>query len=116
MKYKNRITSNHGYSFDSRLESALYDLLLLREKAGEITELRVKPNVYLTNARILAIPDFWAIHATTGDSIYFEAKGIELPVWRIKRKLWIYYGPGILEVWKGSYQRPYLHETIYPKG
>jgi hypothetical protein len=54
LKYKNKKTFSRGWSFDSKLESAVYEMLLLQEKAGEIKGIRVKPNVYLTKARILS--------------------------------------------------------------
>lgn len=101
-------------SFASELEAALYDLLMLRERAGEFRDLRCQPQVYLTDARIVMKPDFIA-YDEEQRPLYFEAKGFETDIWRLKRRLWEYYGPGPLEVWKGSAKRPRLVEIITPK-
>lgn len=115
LKYRNIKTSAGGFSFDSKAEASLYAILRLREAAGEISDIAVKPNVHLTDAKILCIPDFSYIDATSGSTIYAEMKGFETPVWRIKRRLWKFYGPGPLEVYMGSYKNPTLRETIIPQ-
>lgn len=98
----------------SKLEAALYNLLKLREMAQELTELKTQVQVYLTRARIIYKPDF--SYYEGGILTYAESKGFETPEWRIKRRLWKCYGPGKLLVYKGSYKRLYLHETIIPEG
>lgn len=113
LKYRNKKTNKSGYSFDSKLEVAVYEMLVLQLKAGELKEIRVKPNVRLTDAKILAIPDFMVTNKDDTES-YVEAKGYETDVWRIKRRLWKHYGPGPLLVYKGTYKKPFLHETIVP--
>jgi len=72
--------------------------------------------VYLTKARILYIPDFKVFDHGLGDFSWEEFKGFETDTWRIKRRLWLNYGPGILNVWKANRAGVYLHETIKPKG
>lgn len=101
-------------SFASKLESALYDLLCLMEKAGEITNIKCQDHVYLTDARIQMIPDFRAYDIKLNTVVYYEAKGFETAVWRIKRKLWAYYGPGPLRIYMGSHKRLYLAEELLP--
>lgn len=113
-KYKAVRVTRGGRSFASKLESALHRQLELLEQAGALRDLKCQPHVFLTEARIEMIPDFSAIDTRTGELVYFEAKGFETDVWRIKRKLWKYYGPGKLEVYKGSASRLVLHETIIP--
>lgn len=104
-----------GFSFASQLEAALYDILVQRKADGEIDDIQLQPQVRLTRAGILMKPDFRATCTATGKELYFEAKGFETDIWRLKRRLWEVYGPGPLEVWKGSAKRPRLVEVVGPK-
>lgn len=103
-----------GRSFMSKLEAAVFDILCLREKAGEIRNLRCQVHVYLTDARIGYIPDFGYEFVASGESGFTEAKGFEDAVWKIKKRLWRFYGPGPLEIYQGRATKPKLVETIYP--
>jgi hypothetical protein len=105
-----------GYSFASKLERELFLLLKLMEKAGELKEIQVQCHVYLTRARIAYIADFKAHDVELGQDVYFEAKGFETPIWRIKRKLWTVYGPGVLRVYKAARQGVVMTEEIIPSG
>jgi hypothetical protein len=102
-------------TYDSALERALLQLLHLREKAGEIEDIKHQVTVYLTDARVMSRPDYSFVLCATGDTWYAEAKGFETALWRIKRRLWTVYGPGPLEIWKGTAREPVLHEIITPK-
>jgi uncharacterized protein DUF1064 len=113
MKYNNQRVANDFHSFSSKLEKALYDFLVLREKNGEITELKCQVSVHLTDAEILYKPDFSFFE--NGKLRFCEAKGFETSDWRIKRRLWEYYGPAPLEIYKGSANNFVLHEIIVPK-
>lgn len=112
-KYKNKRVSNDFHSFASQLEKAVYEFLALRQKNGEITDLACQPIIYLTDAAILYKPDFQFFEKDL--LMHAEAKGMETPEWRIKRRLWMYYGPSPLEIYKGSANNFVLHETIIPK-
>ncbi len=101
--------------FASKLEHSVYQLLELMVKAKEIHSLTTQTHVYLTDARIDYIADFSAIEVNSGERVYFEAKGVETATWRIKRRLWISYGPGKLTVFKGTYKRPFVYEILEPK-
>lgn len=114
-KYGNQRTNFSGYSFDSKLETSVYQQLLLMEKAGEIKDIVVKPNIFLTEAMIRMIPDFKAFHIKEGIEFYHEAKGFQDRVWGLKLKLYKVYGPGPYVIWKGNYKRPFIDDTIYPK-
>lgn len=100
--------------FDSKLEHAVYQLLVLRERAGELKIIRTQENIFLTDARILYIPDF-SCQYPSGENFWVEAKGFEGPRWPTIKKLWKFYGPGVLEIWQGKYARPFLTETIVPR-
>lgn len=115
-KYKNtRIRFHDGRSFASKLEAGLYDQLKLMELAGEIKDIKCQVRVELTDARIVMIPDFKYFCNRINEEVYAEAKGVETSDYRIKRKLWTVYGPGRLEVYKGSAKKLILIETIVPK-
>ena len=115
MKYGSKKISHSGYSFASKLEAALFDLLKLRQMAGEISDVKCQDHIHLTRARIQMIPDFKFFDIKTQTIMWAEAKGFQTSDWRIKRKLWTVYGPGPLEIWMGSHSKPYLDETIKPE-
>lgn len=105
-----------GRSFASKLEAALYGELLLRVSAGEIQELRCQPHVFLTEAHIEMIPDYSYFDIDTQSVEYAEAKGMETDIWRLKLKLWRFYGPGRLKIYKGSARSFKMVEEVYPRG
>lgn len=114
-KYKNRVTTTHGFSFPSKLEAAVYEILLGQKEKGLIADIKTQVNVYLTAARLRYIVDFSATDLSTGHTIYIEAKGFEVKEWRRNLRLWkAGYGPGKLLIYKGSYKRPYLADTVIP--
>lgn len=115
-KYGRKKVDHAGYRFDSKLEAALFDHLKLRERAGEIKDIQAQDTIYLTAARIMYKPDFKYRNLATGEDEWAEAKGFETTDYRIKRRLWIHYGPGKLHVFNGSHAHLRLKETIIPKG
>lgn len=102
-----------GHSHRSKLESAVCGIAQLRERAGELKLTGAEVTVYLSDARIAYIVDLVA--EQEGKPLYIEAKGYQTPEWRIKRRLWMTYGPAPLEVWTGTHVRPVLSETIIPE-
>lgn len=114
-KFRNKRVEHLGYSFASQFECAVFNLLLLREKAGEIKDIQCQDHVYLTEARICYIPDFKFVDLQTNNFAWAEAKGFETDTWRIKKKLWQFYGPGKLEIYKGSAKKVTLKEVVIPK-
>jgi hypothetical protein len=112
-KYKAVKVSHSGYYFASKGEAALFDILRLRELSKEITDLKCQVSVYLTKSRIQYIADF--SHNENGETVYDEYKGFETDVWRIKRRLWKNYGPGVLRVYKKRGPSVVLHEEIIPE-
>lgn len=104
-----------GYSFASKAEAELFDWLHLRQRNGEISNLKTQVCVYLTKARILYKPDF--SFEENGETVFAEFKGFETDMWKLKRRLWkAGYGPAKLEVWKKSGKNLILAEVIFPKG
>lgn len=113
-KYGAKKVQKAGMWFDSKLESAVHDILKLRECAGEIEILKCQDVVKLAGV-IEYRPDFKCLDKSTGDIFWVEAKGMQTAAWRIKLKLWRSMGPGRLELYKGTHARPILTETIVPK-
>lgn len=114
MKYRSVRTNG----FPSKLESALYDFLLLKEKAGEIKNIKLQQAVILQEGppkvRISWKVDFSSERADTGETVYHEAKGIETSDYKLKLKLWRKNPPARLEVYKGTYKRLFLALVIDP--
>lgn len=108
-------TESHGRSFHSKLEAAHYENLLLLERAKKISNIRCQVHVKLTLAEITSIVDFLVFDHEKNIDVYQETKGFETPEWRIKRRLWQYYGPGPLEIYSGRWSSIVLKETIIPK-
>jgi hypothetical protein len=113
-KYGAKRVTHAGYSFASKLEAAVFDILKQRELAGEIRNTQCQAHVKLTDAAIVYIPDFKFEIVATGAIQFCEAKGLPTPEWKLKLRLWRHYGPGPLEIWMGSHTRPRLTETVIP--
>ncbi len=111
-KYGAIKVSAAGYTFASKLEKALYDHLM-NDKNVEL--LQVQDTILLTQANIKYIPDFRCKNLTTGEIFWAEAKGYESERWPTIKKLWKFYGPGRLQVWKGKYAKLLLAEEIVSK-
>ncbi len=104
-----------GLSFASKLEASVYDMLYMQERTGQIKIEKIQAHVYLTDARILCIPDFLTTNLETGELEWVEAKGFSTDRFLIIKRLWEFYGPGKLKIYKGSYKKIFLAETIIPK-
>lgn len=111
-KYGARRTIIDGKAFPSKLEAAVYSILSLMQKAGEISDLSCQHTVRISEAQIPWKVDF--SFTRDGKTVYCEAKGIETSDYLIKKKLWKYYGPGKLEIYKGRYTNPKIAEVIDP--
>lgn len=109
-----RQTCALGHSHRSKLETAVCQIIQLREKAGEIELLQVEDHV-LISGWYLYVPDFKCRDLKTGEEFWIEAKGFGNDRWPSTRKGWKHCGPGKLEVWKGDYRNPKLDEVIIPK-
>ena len=99
-KYSSAKTDVDGIRFDSKKEAEFYAELKLREKAGEISRLRLQPIYLLQEAfkhegkqyrEIEYVADFEYIE--NGETVVVDVKGFRTPVYMIKRKLFLYrYG------------------------
>lgn len=97
-KYNSVKTVIDGIKFDSRAEANYYLSLRLSESANLLKIVELQPKVYLTDARILYKPDF--LIERNGEMVYIDVKGMKTAVFAIKKRLWVYYGAGMLEIVK----------------
>lgn len=104
-----------GRSFASKFEAEIFQMLSLMEAAGEVKDLRCQDHVFLTEARIEYIPDFRVFDNKLSQLVWHEAKGFETDVFRLKKKLWKFYGPGRLIIYKGSAKSYRVAEVIIPR-
>lgn len=102
-KYSSAKTDIDGIRFDSKKEAEFYAELKLREKAGEITHLRLQPRYLLQEAfkhegkqyrEMEYVADFEYIE--NGVTVVVDVKGFKTAVYMIKKKLFLYkYGDKI---------------------
>lgn len=116
---KNKYKAKPCRGFPSRLEASLYDLLSLREKAGEIRNIRRQHVVVLQDGpkdvRINWKIDFSAEVAPDWHLELFEAKGIQTADYKIKLKLYKKNPPAPLEIYFGSYRKRDGESCVVPK-
>ena len=95
-KYSSAKTDIDGIRFDSKKEAEFYAELKLREKAGEISHLRLQPRYLLQEAfrhngkqyrEIEYVADFEYIK--NGETVVVDVKGFRTAVYMIKKKLFL---------------------------
>lgn len=84
-----------GIVFDSMGEYQYY--LYLKEiiKPGKM---EIHPVTFLTRAKIKYISDF--LIDENGKKVYIDFKGIQTDAFKLKKRLWMHYGEGILRIVK----------------
>lgn len=120
-KYKAKRTVVNGVACPSKLHAQVFEMLHQLEMAGKIInlqmEVRVEPDKCEACGRFETEPvkvDFRYLDNESGEDVWVEAKGVELPRWKRFVKWWRKKGPGRLEVWKTGYRAPKLAEVVYP--
>lgn len=112
-RIKDRRTAD-GYG--SKLEQAVGQILELREKAGEIRNIRRQVPVVLQDGpRELKITwkvDFSFEDVASGRTHYAEAKGFKTEVYLLKLKLFRANPHGPCEIWEGNWRSPKMVEVI----
>jgi hypothetical protein len=112
---KNKYGAKRTNGFPSKLENDTHEMLKLMVASGEYSNLQCQHCVSLTKADIRCKIDFSVINLKTGEIEFFEAKGFDTDRWKIIKKLWLFYGPSILYVYKKNKKGLYLDEAINPK-
>lgn len=92
-KYHSQKATYNGITFDSKREMDRYIDLLLLERAGEISELRLQVSFELIPKQAgerscKYIADF--AYTRNGEMIVEDAKGVRTPEYVIKRKLMLW--------------------------
>jgi Protein of unknown function (DUF1064) len=99
-KYRAIRTVVDGITFASKKEAARYSVLLLRQKANEIKELKLQPcfDITIGGEKIctyradFSYKELDREHVNKGGSAYWrdvveDVKGFKTPVYRLKKKL-----------------------------
>lgn len=99
-KYGAQKTTVNGITFDSKKESERYASLLLLERAGVISNLKLQPRFLLQEGfvyqghkerKIEYVADFQ--YEKNGEVIVEDVKGMKTDVYKLKRKLFLFrYG------------------------
>lgn len=111
---KNKFNAIRTGGNASKLEAAVYQILLLREKSGEISDIRQQRGVDL-GCGIRWKVDFSFCENKFNRIVWAEAKGVKGDRYRICLKLWRDHGPGPLEIWEGHYSQPFLKDIVIPQ-
>lgn len=98
-KYGNRKVSVNGYKFDSMREAQRYTELLLLQRAGEISDLKLQvpfelvPKQKDSRGRVIReiryIADF--VYTENGKTVVEDAKGYKTKEYELKKKLMKYF-------------------------
>ena len=105
-KFSSVKTIIDGHAFDSKKEAKYYSELKIREKAGEIKELKLQPRFLLQNGfsyngkryrKIEYIADFEYFDVVKNKRVVVDVKGYKTDVYQIKKKLFLNeYGDDVL--------------------
>lgn len=94
-KYHNKKVTIDGIAFDSQKEAKYYMELLLRQRIGEVTEIKLQPIFELQAAfkrkgrliRAITYKADFEITLANGKVQVIDVKGCETEVYKIKRKM-----------------------------
>ncbi len=110
----NKYGAERCQGYDSKLEAAVGAILRIRERAGEIENVRRQQSVKLGTR-------FWKCDFVftefnscypEGETVFCEAKGFGSREWIWIKEMWRLIGPGRLEIWGGSYSSPKTIEVL----
>lgn len=117
-KYNAVKSFKHGRWWPSKLELAVYEMLLMMERGGKFKDLKCQVSVRFhtyDHGNVRMIPDFSAIDCANNELIYIEAKGKRTRDFVRKKKAWAIGGPGKLYIYEGSWRYFKLTEIVEPK-
>ncbi len=113
---KNKFGNHKTGGLSSKLEYAVHHLLLKRQAAGEIKDIKLQQPIVLIDGprsqKITWRVDFSFIRVADEELEYCEAKGFEVDVYKLKLKMFRSMPGPALEIWGGDYRRPRLIERI----
>tara|TARA_B100000949_G_C13979820_1_gene324654 strand:- start:75 stop:506 length:432 start_codon:yes stop_codon:yes gene_type:complete len=104
-KYRNIKTTVDGLEFDSRAEATRYRDLCVMQSAGEISDLELQPRIELvsrfkdaagkTHKAVVYIGDFSYTEKGSDRPVIEDVKGVQTPVFRLKRRLMLQFRPAL---------------------
>ena len=103
-KYNARKTTVRGIKFDSKLEANRYLVLLSAQQQGRIAELSLQPKFTLQDGfrdargkkhRAITYKADFAYKTPCGSIVIEDAKGVQTPVFKLKKKLLLHKYPEI---------------------
>ena len=116
---KNKFGAKRTNGFPSKLESAVYDMLLKRQMAGEISNIRRQHVVVLQEGsketKINWKIDFSYTDTRTNETVFVEAKGFRTADYVLKLKMFKKLNFAAIEIWGGSHRYLKLIEKWEPK-
>ena len=89
-KYRAKPTIVDGIRFASKKEARRYSELVLLQKSGKITDLKLQvriPCVVNLEKVCVYVCDFWYIDRATHKEVIEDCKGFLTPIYKLKRKL-----------------------------
>ena len=107
VKYGNKKTKVNGIAFDSKKEAERYSVLMIMQRAGEISGLELQkkflllPNQYRDNKLVERAVKYKAdfVYQKNGETVVEDTKGMRTKDYIIKRKLMLYvHGIRIKEI------------------
>lgn len=112
------VKDSKGRTVHSLLEASVAKLYEWRERAGELKILsrQDRQEFHWNGEKIIAyIVDFKLQDLRTGEVFWGEAKGFKDALWAVKVACWRAAGPGRLEMWEGTAERPKRMPDILAK-
>ena len=106
--------ASDGTLCPSALHCAVYEMLLLRQRAGEIENIRHEQKTHICGDLYWHV-DYVVFDKLRGVDVGFEAKGREFERYRAQVQAWRGVGPFDVEIWVGDWRRPKLKKTIRGK-
>jgi hypothetical protein len=88
-KYNAKKVRLDGFTFDSQREAAYYAELKLRERAHEISGIRIHPafHIEIQGRPICKVILDFAYTTKDGDDVYVDVKGVDTALSKLKRKM-----------------------------
>ena len=103
-----------GHPHPSGLEASVCEVLILRERSGDIRNLKYQSTVHLAFGIKWKV-DWEFQQAPDWHQAFAEAKGAEDRGFKLKLRMWKGgCGPAPLELWRGTHRRPALDRIIIP--
>lgn len=116
--YRNvKKVQSSGIWFDSKAEKTMYEWLVERAGRGELSDIRCQVPIDLLPGPRGFGRKYWVdfvVRLPSGEDLYLEVKGWETDRWKANKLLWRHLGPGVLQIWKVSWEKLIMVEELVP--